>query len=191
MIHNDLQLAVTKRQLRHMQKVLEDAPNASRGLPESIREAMGAGVQSWIDELNEDIEVYAEGAKVMDNRCGNCNSEMEVSPSGTYLVCPHCRELGSIQKVAQEDTVSPVTVESIQQEINERHKQLVDTVAQAYAMPPNCNKEVDVILIGQIVLNVEAMIAADKRPQLGCATTRQLLEELTARSDLDYRTIDS
>jgi hypothetical protein len=45
------------------------------------------------------------------------------------------------------------------------------------------------------------MVADDCEPQLGCATTRQLLEELSARIevsktigeeiDLDYRTVDS
>lgn len=36
---------------------------------------------------------------------------------------------------------------------------------------------------------------AEREPRLGCATTRQLLEEITARievnGELDYRTIDS
>ena len=36
----------------------------------------------------------------------------------------------------------------------------------------------------------EIIDGISNEPRLGCATTRELIDELSARSDLDYRTVD-
>ncbi|MEE9365904.1 MAG: hypothetical protein V3W44_04370 [Dehalococcoidales bacterium] len=46
---------------------------------------------------------------------------------------------------------------------------------------------------GEIQQKIEDLLKTDDYPRLGCATTRQLIDEIVARLDinLDYRTIDS
>jgi len=76
-----------------------------------------------------------------------------------------------------------------------RHDAIVAAVAQGWTTDKNKSKEMDVALAMAIVANVERVLALDQQPQLGCATTRELLAELSARveisGNLDYRTIDS
>jgi hypothetical protein len=59
--------------------------------------------------------------------------------------------------------------------------------AQAWCLPTTEQKVMDTELAEAFAtILVEEMY----KPNLGCATTRELLDEISARSDLDYRTID-
>ena len=66
-------------------------------------------------------------------------------------------------------------------------------VACGWCTPENETKVVDPKLVKAISLQVSAAICAEEEPYLGCATTRQLFEEIIARMDeteLSYRSID-
>ena len=59
--------------------------------------------------------------------------------------------------------------------------------ARGYCTDRNSKKILDADLLEDIAQEV---FKADRSPNLGCATTRELLTEITARFDnLDYRTI--
>ncbi len=74
----------------------------------------------------------------------------------------------------------------------QRHEQILGAVARGWCHEKNSNKTMDSDLAFAIVEEVEVLIRTDIHPKLGCATTRQLLEELFARLDVDlnYRTDD-
>lgn len=66
-------------------------------------------------------------------------------------------------------------------------------VARGWGYPKNAEKVIDVDLGDAISLEVKKLFVAFREPQLGCATTRELLVELTARAEvngsIDYKTI--
>ena len=77
----------------------------------------------------------------------------------------------------------------------ERHEQIMGAVARGWCSPKNENKTMDSDLAMAIVSELEDLLQTDRHPRLGCATSRELLEEITARIKvgsvgLDYRTID-
>lgn len=71
----------------------------------------------------------------------------------------------------------------------EKERRLVfarELAATAWCKAKTKKKAMDVLLAEEFAkILVEEMYA----PNLGCATTRELLKELTARSNLDYSTI--
>ena len=67
------------------------------------------------------------------------------------------------------------------------HTLALERAAQAWCEPDTCMKDMDATLCAAFARILDAEMF---KPNLGCATTRQLLEELSARSNLDYRTID-
>ena len=68
-------------------------------------------------------------------------------------------------------------------------------VARGWCSPKNERKIMDVDLAESISLEVKKLFVDFKEPQLGCATTRELLNEIKIRIEVDgklgYRTIDS
>lgn len=72
------------------------------------------------------------------------------------------------------------------------HNELKEAVVRGWCHPKNSSKKMDVDLAMAII---EEVWKADRSPNLGCATTRELFNELIARTDvdgrMDYRTIDS
>ena len=68
-------------------------------------------------------------------------------------------------------------------------------VARGWCSPKNERKIMDVDLAESISLEVKKLFDDFKEPQLGCATTRELLNEIKVRIEVDgklgYRTIDS
>lgn len=90
--------------------------------------------------------------------------------------------------------VEPVTEERIAELCTKMwHEQIMGAVARGWCGKGNSHKTMDSDLAMGIVSEVEALLRTDIHPKLGCATTRQLLEELFARLDidLDYRTINN
>jgi len=77
----------------------------------------------------------------------------------------------------------------------EWHEQIVGAVARGWCSPENAHKTMDSVLAMAITKEIETLVKSDIYPRLGCATTRELLTEITARievnGNLDYRTIDS
>lgn len=73
-------------------------------------------------------------------------------------------------------------------------KGIKGAVARGWGYPENAEKIMDVDLANAISLEVEKLFKDFKEPQLGCATTRELLAEIKARievdGNLDYRTVD-
>lgn len=66
-----------------------------------------------------------------------------------------------------------------------------DAVARGWCYDINSNKEMDANLAEAISQEVHKLFIADKEPYLGCATTKELLDEIAARSDLDYKTVNT
>jgi len=68
-------------------------------------------------------------------------------------------------------------------------------VARGWGYPRNTEKVMDVDLADAISVEIKKLFVAFKEPQLGCATTEELLNEIKVRIEmdgkLDYRTIDS
>lgn len=73
-------------------------------------------------------------------------------------------------------------------------------VARGWCHPSNAKKVLDSELAEAIVAEVYKVFLADKEPYLGCATTRQLIDELAARAEVSetvgekwpkYKTVDS
>ena len=73
-------------------------------------------------------------------------------------------------------------------------KKIQGAVARGWCYPETKEKEMDTTLANTISLEVEKLFQDFKEPQLGCATTRELLNEIKTRIEvngqLDYRTID-
>jgi hypothetical protein len=71
-------------------------------------------------------------------------------------------------------------------------KQIREAVARGWCRPETSDRVMDAELAEAIAREV---LVADATPNLGCATTRQLFDELIARADVDgrmeYRTVDS
>lgn len=80
-----------------------------------------------------------------------------------------------------------------QQGTKERHEQIVGAIARGWCHPKNESKTMDSDLAMAIAEEVETLLKTDDYPKLGCATTRQLIDEICARLNLslEYRTIDS
>lgn len=82
-----------------------------------------------------------------------------------------------------------------EQGTKEWHEQIVGAVARGWCSKANASKVMDSELAMAIAAEVEALVRTDIHPRLGCATTRQLLEEIKVRIEvdgqLDYRAIDS
>ena len=72
------------------------------------------------------------------------------------------------------------------------HEQVMGAVARGWCDEKNGKKTMDSDLAMAIVDEVETLLKTDEHPRLGCATTRNLIEELFARLDIDlnYRAID-
>ncbi len=73
-------------------------------------------------------------------------------------------------------------------------------VARGWCHSKNSAKVMDTDLAEAISEEVHRLFIADKNPYLGCATTKQLIDELAARADTAgmigekwpaYRTVDS
>ncbi len=73
-------------------------------------------------------------------------------------------------------------------------------VARGWCEPGNTHKVLDPHLAEAISQQVDKLFRDNREPQLGCATTLQLLEELKARAEISdaigekwpsYRTIDN
>lgn len=58
--------------------------------------------------------------------------------------------------------------------------------AQAWCFPETANKVMDTDLAEAFA---RLLVREMYQPRLGCATTRELLNEISARSNLDYKTI--
>lgn len=75
-----------------------------------------------------------------------------------------------------------------------RTAEIRGAIARGWGHPKTQNKVMDVDLAEAICLEIEDLFANFKEPQLGCATTRELLNEIKVRIEvngkLDYRTID-
>ena len=78
-------------------------------------------------------------------------------------------------------------------------REIRGAVARGWCDPKNSAKVMDVDLAEAIRQEVHKIFIADKEPYLGCATTKQLIDELAARSYVDatigkewpnYRTVD-
>ena len=57
-------------------------------------------------------------------------------------------------------------------------EEIQGAVARGWCSPENEKKVMDVDLAKAISIEVEKLFMADKNPQLGCATTEQLLDEM-------------
>ena len=72
-----------------------------------------------------------------------------------------------------------------------KEQMLHECIGRAYCHAQNADKGVDGTLAASIV---EEILKADRFPQLGCATTAELLQEITVRCEVNgtakYRTID-
>ena len=70
-------------------------------------------------------------------------------------------------------------------------KILREALARGYGSTENQDKILDADLIEAMIVEV---LAIDNEPQLGCATTEQLLDEIKTRIEMDgqlqYRTVD-
>ena len=72
--------------------------------------------------------------------------------------------------------------------LKERKTLALQTAAQAWCEPTTENKVMDHELAKVFA---DILVRETWKPNLGCATTKELLEEITARiDDLDYKTID-
>lgn len=73
--------------------------------------------------------------------------------------------------------------------------EVIGAVARGWTHPDTEHLVMDEKLAWAIVDEIIALDLADETPRLGCATTAQMLEELTARAEVggyaDYRTVDS
>lgn len=72
--------------------------------------------------------------------------------------------------------------------------QIQEAVARGWGVPPNTSKTMDPDLALGIAQEVHKSFLADKTPNLGCATTNELIEEIKARigdRDLEYRTVET
>ena len=77
----------------------------------------------------------------------------------------------------------------------EWHEQIMGAVARGWCSSANEHKTMDPDLAMAITSEIEDLLRTDRHLRLGCATTRELLDEITARIDvgsvgLDYRTVD-
>lgn len=75
----------------------------------------------------------------------------------------------------------------------ERTAQIRGALARGYCHPNNADKVLDSDLIEAMAAELLTLLRTDECPRLGCATTRQLIDEVIARTDIDlnYRTIDA
>ena len=75
------------------------------------------------------------------------------------------------------------------------YNDILGAVARGWCSPKNEKKEMDTDLATAIAIEVKKLSKVDIEPKLGCAATRQLLQEIKTRIEvdgqLDYRTIDS
>lgn len=62
----------------------------------------------------------------------------------------------------------------------------IERAAQAWCMPEVSNQVMNIKLCCEFAKILDSEMW---EPHLGCATTKQLLDELTARSNLSYRTV--
>ena len=71
----------------------------------------------------------------------------------------------------------------------------IERAAQVWCEPSTSHIEMDVVLASEFAKVLDEYEKQPLEPQLGCATTRDLLEEIKVRieidGNLDYRTIDS
>ena len=76
-----------------------------------------------------------------------------------------------------------------------REIELIWLIAQAWCLKENNHKEMDVELVCEIARIVYKNELEMREPYLGCATTRELLNEIRARietdGNLDYKTVES
>lgn len=74
-------------------------------------------------------------------------------------------------------------------------EEIMGAVARGWCSRGNENKVMDVTLAEGISREVAILFREFKEPQLGCATTEELLDEIKARialnCELNYRTIDA
>jgi hypothetical protein len=82
-------------------------------------------------------------------------------------------------------------LKALKQELDDQRVQLRKALARAYCAHPNTTKVLDSDLIEAMANEI---LRLPSRPNLGCATTGELLEEIKARIELDgqlgYRTVD-
>ena len=77
-----------------------------------------------------------------------------------------------------------------------RSEQILGAVARGWCSEKNSHKTMDSDLATAIASEIERLLRTDQYPRLGCATTREMLDEIANRieihSDLmEYRTIDA
>ena len=65
-----------------------------------------------------------------------------------------------------------------------KSEEIRGAVARGWCDPKNSSKVMDTDLAEAISQEVHKIFIADKEPYLGCATTRQLIDELAARADV-------
>jgi len=74
-------------------------------------------------------------------------------------------------------------------------KDIMGAVARGWCSRGNEDKVMDVVLAEGISREIAILFRNFKEPQLGCATTGELLDEIKARvalsCELNYRTIDT
>jgi hypothetical protein len=78
-------------------------------------------------------------------------------------------------------------VTTYQEERERRMSFMRQKAAQTWCAPETANIEMDSRLAEEFA---KILLEESYASHLGCATTRELLEELTARSDLDYATVE-
>ena len=74
-------------------------------------------------------------------------------------------------------------------------EEILGAVARGWCHPDNEGKTMDESLAVAIAHEIRAILSVPCAPSLGLATTKELLEEITARIEIDgkleYRTVDN
>ncbi len=79
-------------------------------------------------------------------------------------------------------------------------EEIAGAVARGWCHPETENRVMDAVLAGAITEEVATLVRGDRKAYLGCATTKELIDELAARADVSatigeewpgYRTVDS
>jgi hypothetical protein len=73
-----------------------------------------------------------------------------------------------------------------EEELERRLNFARERAAQCWCTPETQSIEMDVVLAEAFA---QILVEEMYQPRLGCATTRELLSELAARSDLDYAVV--
>lgn len=77
--------------------------------------------------------------------------------------------------------------ESVTEMKRRRMEFAIGLVANAWCQPKTEKKTMDPVLAKEFA---KILVVEMYKPNLGCATTRELLDEIKARVDLDYTTIN-